>query len=97
MSYEDSIRISISIFKPDSFSIPSARSRDRLDLLLIRPDNVGREKPTAIAAAVTVRPAASIVSARMKSPGWGMSLRTEFAAIQPQLGVQLPSSFASQA
>jgi hypothetical protein len=38
---------------------------------LSRLDNVGRETRNAIAAAVTVKPAASIISVRMKSPGWG--------------------------
>jgi hypothetical protein len=34
-------------------------------------DNAGRETRNAVAAAVTVNPAASMISVRMKSPGWG--------------------------
>jgi hypothetical protein len=41
-----------------------------LDLLLSRPENVGRETPIAITAAVLIKPAGSINSVRMKSPGW---------------------------
>jgi hypothetical protein len=40
-------------------------------LPLSRLDNVGRETRNAIAAAVTVNAAASIISVRMKFPGWG--------------------------
>jgi hypothetical protein len=32
---------------------------------------VGRETPNASAAAVTVNPAGSTISVRIKSPGWG--------------------------
>lgn len=62
---------------------------------LSRLDNVGRETPIAMAAAVTVKPAGSIISVRMKSPGWACHCRAELVAIQPLLGVQLSSSFAS--
>jgi hypothetical protein len=34
-------------------------------------DNVGRETRKAFAAAVTVSPAGSMISVRIKSPGWG--------------------------
>jgi hypothetical protein len=46
-------------------------SPDRSALPLSKLDNVGRETRNAIAAAVTVKSAASIISVRMKSPGWG--------------------------
>ena len=40
-------------------------------LLLSRLDRAGRETLRAAAAAVTVSPAGSMISVRMKSPGWG--------------------------
>jgi hypothetical protein len=43
---------------------------ERPDLLFSKLDNAGRETPRATAAAVTVKPAGSMISVRMKSPGW---------------------------
>ena len=63
-----------------SFDIAQTRKRENqirvprisvLALPLSRLDSLGRETRNAIAAAVTVKPAASIISVRMKSPGWG--------------------------
>ena len=71
MSYEDCIRISVSIFPPKAFSIRSAISPERLDFLLSKLDKVGRDTCNAAAAAVTDKPAGPIISVRMKSPGWG--------------------------
>src|ERR1700691_2812777 len=71
MSYEACIRIRVSILTPKAFSMRSAISPERSALPLSRLDNAGRETRSAAAAAVTVRPAGSIISVRMKSPGWG--------------------------
>jgi hypothetical protein len=46
-------------------------SPERSALLLSKLDSVGRETPSATAAAVMVSPVASIISVRMNSPGWG--------------------------
>ena len=70
MSYEDAIRISVSIFTPKALSIRRAISVEMLDLLLNRLENLGRETPIAITAALVIKPAGSVNSVRMKSPGW---------------------------
>jgi AhpD family alkylhydroperoxidase len=43
-------------------------------LPLSKLDNVGRETRKAFAAAVTVKPADSIISVRINSPGWGIAI-----------------------
>jgi hypothetical protein len=49
----------------------SAISPDKPALPFSKLDNVGRETPSAVAAAVTVNPAGSTISVRIKFPGWG--------------------------
>src|ERR1700688_4786396 len=63
--------MSVSIFTTKAFSMRSAMSPERSALPLSRLDSAGRETRSAAAAAVTERPAGSIISVRMKSPGWG--------------------------
>src|SRR6202011_3752746 len=71
MSYEDCMRMSVSIFTPKAFSMRSAMSPERSALPLSRLDRAGRETCSAAAAAVTERRAGTIISVRIKSPGWG--------------------------
>src|SRR5580658_10073489 len=71
ISYADCIRIRVSIFTPNAFSIRKAISPDRPALLLSRLDRAGRETLSAFAVSVTERPAGSTISVRIKSPGWG--------------------------
>src|SRR5580658_7787149 len=52
----------------------SAISPERSALPLSKLDNVGRETRKAFAAAVTVKPADSIISVRINSPGWGIAI-----------------------
>src|SRR5208337_5108812 len=59
------------IFTPKAFSMRSAMSPERSALPLSRLDSAGRATRSAAAAAVTDRPAGSIISVRTKSPGWG--------------------------
>jgi len=49
----------------------SAISPDKPAFPFSKLDKVGRETPSAAAAAVTDKPAGSIISVRIKSPGWG--------------------------
>src|SRR5271166_3361021 len=70
MSQEACIRMRVSIFTPNAFSIRKAMSPDRSALPFNKLDNAGRDTRSAAAAAVTDRPAGWIISARMKSPGW---------------------------
>src|ERR1019366_2448212 len=49
----------------------SAMSPERSALPLSRLESAGRETRSAAAAAVTDRPAGTIISVRMKCPGWG--------------------------
>src|SRR5438876_7536385 len=65
------MRMSVSIFTPNAFSMRSAMSPERSALPFNRLDSAGRETLRAAAAAVTDRPAGWIISVRMKSPGWG--------------------------
>src|SRR5437667_9909261 len=65
------MRRSVSIFGPKAFSMRNAISPDRSAFPLSRLDRVGREMPSASAAAVTERPSGSIISVRMNSPGCG--------------------------
>ena len=65
------MRISVSIFIPKAFSMRRAISPERLALPFSRLERVGRDTRSATAAAVTLRPAGSMISVRMKSPGWG--------------------------
>jgi len=65
------MRIRISIFTPKAFSMRRAISPESAALLLSKLERAGREALRAIAAAVTERPAGSMISVRMKSPGWG--------------------------
>jgi hypothetical protein len=65
------MRISVSILTPNAFSMRSAISPERPAFSFSKLDNVGRETPNAAAAAVTDRPVGSIISVRIKSPGWG--------------------------
>ncbi len=53
------------------FSIRSAMSPERSALSLSRLDNAGRDTLSAAAAAVTDKPAGSIISVRIKLPGCG--------------------------
>jgi hypothetical protein len=53
---------------PNPFSVRSAMLPERFALPLSRLDSVGRETLRA-AAAVTERPAGSMISVRIKSPG----------------------------
>ena len=71
ISYAEAIRINVSIFTPNAFSIRSAISPDSPALPFSKLDSVGRETPSAAAAAVTDSPCASTISVLMKSPGWG--------------------------
>src|ERR1700676_4187011 len=63
--------MSVSIFIPKAFSMRSAMSPERCALPLSKLDSAGRDTRSAAAAAVTVSPAGSIISARMNSPRWG--------------------------
>src|SRR5579875_1019737 len=63
--------MSVSIFTPKAFSMRSAMSPERPALPLSRLESAGRETWSAAAAAVTDKPAGSIISVRIKSPGWG--------------------------
>src|ERR1035437_10309172 len=65
------MRMSVSILTPKAFSKRSAISPDRSALPLSRLDRAGRETWSTLAAAVTDRPCGSMISVRMKSPGWG--------------------------
>src|SRR5258706_7849330 len=65
------MRMRVSILTPKAFSIRSAISPERLALPFNRLDRVGRETCRTRAAAVTERPRGSMISVRMKSPGWG--------------------------
>src|SRR5208337_247490 len=67
----DCMRMSVSIFTPNAFSMRSAMSPERSALPFSRLDSAGRETLSAAAAAVTDRPAGWIISVRIKSPGWG--------------------------
>ena len=69
ISYADCIRISVSILTPNAFSIRSAMSPDSPAFPFSKLDSVGRETPSAAAAAVTDSPCASTISVLMKSPG----------------------------
>src|SRR5450759_2228361 len=65
------MRISVSIFTPNAFSMRNAMSPDRSALPFSRFDNVGRDTPSTFAAAATDRPSGVMISVRMKSPGCG--------------------------
>src|SRR5258708_2904616 len=71
MSYADCIRIRVSIFTPNAFSMRSAISPERLAFPFNKLESAGRDTPSAIAAAVTDNPVGSTISVRMKSPGCG--------------------------
>src|ERR1035441_7468662 len=71
MSKEDCMRMSVSILIPKAFSMRRAISPERLALPFRRLDKAGRETCSAGAASVTDRPAGSMISVRMKSPGCG--------------------------
>src|SRR5580658_8942321 len=71
MSYAYCIRISVSILTPKAFSMRRAMSPERAAFPLSRLESAGREIFNPAAAAVTVRPAGSMISVRMKSPGCG--------------------------
>src|SRR5215471_5526340 len=71
MSYDDCIRISVSIRTPKAFSIRSAMSPDRSAWPLSRLERATRDTPSACAPAVTVSPSGSRISVRMKLPGCG--------------------------
>ena len=65
------MRRRVSMGMPKALSRRRAMSPERAALLLSRLESAGRETLRAAAAAVTVRPVGSIISVRMKSPGWG--------------------------
>src|SRR5260370_33940499 len=71
MSYADCIRIRVSIFTPNAFSMRSAISPERLAFPFNKPESAGRDTPSTFAAAVTDNSAGSTISVRMKSPGCG--------------------------
>jgi hypothetical protein len=55
------MRISVSIFKPNAFSMRSAMSPESPALPFNKLDSVGRETPSAVDAAVTDKPYASTI------------------------------------
>src|SRR5208283_4808734 len=59
------------ILTPKAFSRRNAMLPDRPALPFSKLERAGRETRSAAAAAVTERPAGSMISVRMKSPGWG--------------------------
>ena len=61
----------VSIFTPKAFSMRSAISPDRSALAFNKLDRAGRDTCNTAAAAVTDRPAGSMISVRIKSPGCG--------------------------
>src|SRR6185437_4572656 len=61
----------VSILTPKAFSKRKAMSPERSAFPLSKLDRVGRETRNALAAAVTVSTAGSIISVLMKSPGCG--------------------------
>src|SRR5258708_11111521 len=61
----------VSILTPKAFSIRRAILPESAALPFKRLDKAGREIRKAAAAAVTERPAGSMISVRMKSPGCG--------------------------
>lgn len=63
--------MSVSIFTPKAFSMRRAISPGRLALRLSRLDSAGRDTRRVLATAVTDSPDGSMISVRMKSPGWG--------------------------
>src|SRR5579862_1198228 len=69
MSYEACMRISVSILTPKAFSIRKAISPESAALLFKRLERAGLETPKAAAAAVTERPAGTMISVRMKIAG----------------------------
>jgi len=71
MSCEACFRMSMSIFTPKALSIRSAISPDRSALPFSKLERAGRDTRNALAASVTVNPAGSTISVRMKSPGCG--------------------------
>jgi hypothetical protein len=58
-------------FDAKRFSIRSAISPERSALPLSKLESAGLETRRTVAAAVTDRPAGSMISVRTKSPGWG--------------------------
>src|SRR5207247_6826656 len=65
------MRMSVSIFTPNAFSMRRAISPERSAFEFTKLDRAGRETLSAAAAAVTERPAGSMISVRIKSPGCG--------------------------
>src|SRR5712692_11540888 len=65
------MRMRVSILTPKAFSMRRAMLPESEAWPFRRLDKAGRETRKAAAAAVTERPAGSIISVRMKSPGCG--------------------------
>src|SRR5216683_3428436 len=65
------MRMRVFILTPNAFSMRRAMLPERAALPFRRLDKAGRETRKAAAAAVTERPAGSMISVRMKSPGCG--------------------------
>ena len=63
------MRMSVSILTPKAFSIRSAMVLDKSERPLRNDDNVGRDTPSAAAAAPTVSPRGSITIAIPDGPG----------------------------
>ena len=63
------MRMSVSILTANAFSIRSAMVLDKSERPLRNDDNVGRDTPSAVAAAPTLSPRGSITSVLTNVPG----------------------------
>ena len=73
------MRMSVSILTPKAFSIRSALVLDKSEWPLRNDDNVGRDTPSAAAAAPTASPRGSITSVLTNAPGCGgLSIRMQW-------------------
>ena len=64
------MRMRVSIFTPKAFSIRSAMVPERSEWPFRKVESVGRDTPSTVAAAETLRFRGSITSVLMNVPGW---------------------------
>src|SRR5260370_9176010 len=84
----------VSSLTPKAFSIRRAILPESAALPFKRLDKAGREICKAAAAAVTERPAGSMISVRMKSPGCGgvfMALKVAPSRLMIDFQIQIPN------